>query len=100
MELLKNEYVAFFAIVGIGILLGKVEIKGISLDLSAIIFVALVFGHFGITMPGIFQKIGLIFFIYSVGIQAGPGFFESFKKDGLKLIVITTVAIVSGGPLP
>lgn len=96
MELLKNEYVAFFAIVAIGILLGKVKIKGISLDVSAIIFVALLFGHYGVVMPDIFQKIGLIFFIYSVGIQAGPGFFESFKKDGVKLISVAAVAVLSG----
>lgn len=96
MELLKNEYVAFFAIVALGILLGKVKIKGISLDVSAIIFVALLFGHYGVVMPDIFQKIGLIFFIYSVGIQAGPGFFESFKKDGVKLISIAAMAVLSG----
>lgn len=96
MELLQNEYVAFFAIVAFGILLGKIQIKGISLDLSAIIFVALVFGHFGVKMPSILQKMGLIFFIYSVGIQAGPGFFESFKKDGLRLMSIAAIAVLSG----
>jgi putative transport protein len=96
MELLKNEYVAFFVIVAAGILLGKVKIKGVSLDVSAIIFVALLFGHFGVVMPDLFQKIGLIFFIYSVGIQAGPGFFESFKKDGIKLISIAAIAVISG----
>lgn len=96
MEILKNEYVAFFAIVALGILLGKVKIKGISLDVSAIIFVALLFGHYGVVLPDIFQKIGLIFFIYSVGIQAGPGFFESFKKDGLKLVSIAAITVLSG----
>jgi putative transport protein len=96
MELLQNEYVAFFAIVALGLLIGKIKIKGISLDVSAIIFVALLFGHYGIVMPDIFQKIGLIFFIYSVGIQAGPGFFESFKKDGLRLVSIAGIAVLSG----
>lgn len=96
MEIFKNEYISFFAIVALGILLGKIKIKGISLDTSAIIFVALLFGHYGTTMPDILQKFGLIFFIYSVGIQAGPGFFESFKKDGIKLIGLTVIAIVSG----
>ncbi len=96
MNLLSNPYVAFFIIVALGLILGKIKIKGISLDISAIIFVALVFGHYGIKMPDIFQKIGLIFFIYSVGIQAGPGFFESFKKDGLNLIMITAIVVVSG----
>ena len=96
MDLLKNEYLAFFAIVALGILLGKIKVKGISLDVSAIIFMALLFGHFDVVMPDIFQKIGLIFFIYSVGIQAGPGFFESFKKDGVKLISVAAIAVLSG----
>jgi len=96
MEILRNEYVAFFAIVALGILMGKIKIKGISLDVSAIIFVALLFGHYGVVMPDIFQKIGLIFFIYSVGIQAGPGFFESFKKDGVRLISISALAVLTG----
>lgn len=96
MEILQNEYVAFFVIVAAGILLGKIQIKGISLDISAIIFVALLFGHYGVKMPDLFQKIGLIFFIYSVGIQAGPGFFESFKKDGLRLVLIAALAVISG----
>jgi len=96
MELFSLDYVAFFCVVALGIILGNVKIKGISLDLSAIIFVALVFGHFGITMPDIIQKIGLIFFIYSVGIQAGPGFFESFRKDGLMLIFMTAIVIFTG----
>ncbi len=96
MEFFKSEYVSFFIIVAGGILLGKIKIKGISLDISAIIFVALLFGHFGVVMPDIFQKIGLIFFIYSVGVQAGPGFFESFKKDGIKLISIAAIGVISG----
>ena len=96
MELFKNEYIAFFAIVAMGILIGKIKIKGISLDVSAIIFVALLFGHFGVVMPDAFQKIGLIFFIYSVGVQAGPGFFESFKKDGVTLMSVASIAVLSG----
>jgi len=96
MELLTNTYVAFFLIVGLGIALGKVSIKGISLDISAVIFVALVFGHFGIKIPEIFQKLGLILFMFSVGIQAGPGFFESFKKTGKVLIGLAFLVIVSG----
>ncbi len=96
MELLTNTYVAFFLIVALGIALGKVSIKGISLDISAVIFVALVFGHFGVKIPEIFQKLGLILFMFSVGIQAGPGFFESFKKTGKVLIGLAFMVIVSG----
>ncbi len=102
MDILTTTHVAFFLIVAAGIALGRLKVKGISLDISAVIFVALVFGHFGIKMPSILQKLGLILFMFSVGIQAGPGFFESFKKTGkiliaLAVLVITTGALVTLG---
>ncbi len=96
-ELFSNEYLAFFLIVALGLLLGNIKIKGISLDVSAIIFVALVFGHFGFKIPDLIQKIGLILFIYSVGIQAGPGFFSAFKQQGNKLMILALVVVLSGG---
>lgn len=95
MEFLTNPYIAFFLIIALGLILGSVKIKGISLDISAIIFAALLFGHFGVKLPDIIKHIGLVFFIYSVGIQAGPGFFESFKRQGKQLIIITLVIILS-----
>lgn len=97
MELLHSSYFAFFTIVTFGFLLGRIKIKGISLDISAVIFVALVFGHFGILIPKDFQNIGLVLFIFTIGIQAGPGFFQSFKTQGKKLIVMATTLIISAG---
>ena len=80
MGLLSNSYFSFFLIITLGFLLGKIRIKGISLDVSAVIFIALIFGHFGVHIPKDFQKIGLVLFIFTVAIQAGPGFIQSFKK--------------------
>lgn len=97
MELLNSSYFAFFTIVTLGFLLGRIKIKGISLDISAVIFVALVFGHFGVIIPKDFQKIGLVLFIFTIGIQAGPGFFQSFKTNGKKLIIMAATLIVSAG---
>lgn len=96
MAILSSEYFILFLIISIGILLGKVKIFGLTLDSSAVIFVALFFGHYGFNVPDIFQQIGLIFFIYSIGIQAGPGFFESFQKKGFQLILIAAIVVVSG----
>ncbi len=96
MYLLSNTYVAVFVIIAVGLFVGNIKIKNISLDTSAIIFVALIFGHFGVKLPPIIQKLGLIFFIYSVGIQAGPGFFDSFKKQGVNLIILTVMVVTSG----
>lgn len=97
MELLHSSYFAFFTIVAFGFLLGRIKIKGISLDISAVIFVALIFGHYGVIIPKDFQSIGLVLFIFTIGIQAGPGFFHSFKTQGKKLIIMATTLILTAG---
>jgi putative transport protein len=95
MDLLTNNYFALFLIVALGFILGRIKIAGLSLDVSAVIFVALVFGHFGIIIPSDFQYLGLVLFIFTIGIQAGPGFFESFKKEGRQLAVFAFLLIFS-----
>ncbi|WP_396601494.1 aspartate:alanine exchanger family transporter [Algibacter sp. R77976] len=95
MEFLNATYLALFLIISIGFIIGNIKIKGISLDISAIIFVALLFGHLGVSLPDILQKIGLILFIYTIGLQAGPGFFDSFKENGKNLVIIATIVVFS-----
>lgn len=95
MELLSNNYFALFLIVALGFILGRIKIFGLSLDVSAVIFVALVFGHLGVVIPEDFQYLGLVLFIFTIGIQAGPGFFESFKKEGRQLASFASLLIVS-----
>ena len=97
MELLSNSYFALFLIVAIGFIIGRIKIFGLSLDVSAIIFVALFFGHYGIIIPEDFQYFGLILFIFTIGIQAGPGFFESFKKEGRRLAQFATILVLIAG---
>ncbi|UOB16506.1 aspartate:alanine exchanger family transporter [Abyssalbus ytuae] len=97
MELFHTSYFALFLIILIGFIIGRIKIKGISLDVSAVIFVALVFGHFGIIIPKDFQYLGLVLFIFTIGIQSGPGFFESFKKNGRELTVLANILILSSG---
>jgi putative transport protein len=95
MNLLSNSYFVLFLIILIGFIIGRIKIKGISLDVSAVIFVALVFGHYGVVIPKDFQYLGLVLFIFTIGIQAGPSFFESFKKNGRELAVLASILIVS-----
>lgn len=97
MDLLSSSYFALFLIITLGFLFGKISIKGISLDISAVIFVALVFGHYGVVIPKDFQKMGLVLFLFTIGIQAGPGFFESFKQKGRDLIALAFVLVFSAG---
>lgn len=98
-ELLHEGYFVVFLIVAAGIVLGNLRVRGFSLDVSAVIFAALVFGHFGFTVPADFQKLGLILFIYTVGLQAGPGFFESFRRYGRQLIVLTVAMVATAAVL-
>ena len=94
MELLSNSYFALFLIVALGFILGRIKIFGLSLDVSAVIFVALFFGHYGIVIPKDFQYLGLVLFIFTIGIQAGPGFFESFKQEGRQLAGFASLLIL------
>ena len=94
-DLLKSSYFALFLIVALGFMLGRIKIKGVSLDVSAVIFIALLFGHFGVSIPKDLGNFGLVLFIFTIGIQAGPGFFDSFKSKGKTLIIITTLLIAS-----
>ncbi|MFB9056078.1 aspartate:alanine exchanger family transporter [Mariniflexile ostreae] len=95
MDFISTTYLALFLIICIGFILGNIKVKGISLDISAIIFVALFFGHIGVVLPDILEKIGLILFIYTIGLQAGPGFFDSFKEQGKNLVIMSVVIILS-----
>ena len=81
-DLLNSSYFALFLIVALGFMLGRIKIKGLSLDVSAVIFIALLFGHFGVIIPKELGNFGLVLFIFTIGIQAGPGFFDSFRSNG------------------
>lgn len=94
-DLFNSSYFALFVIVAFGFLLGRIQVKGLSLDISAVIFVALLFGHFGVVIPKELGTLGLVLFIYTIGIQAGPGFFDSFRSKGKTLILITILIIAS-----
>ncbi|MBN2530861.1 MAG: transporter [Deltaproteobacteria bacterium] len=99
MGVFNQSYLILFIIITLGFVLGRIKIKGISLDISAVIFVALLFGHFGYTVPKDIQFIGLLLFVFTVGISAGPGFFESFKSSGKQLSILAVLLIFSAGAI-
>lgn len=76
-------------VIAIGIMLGKLKSGGISLGVTFVLFCGIVAGHFGFTGPtpilNFLQDFGLILFVFCIGLQVGPGFFESFKKGGVAL---------------
>ncbi len=76
-------------VIALGVILGKVKILGISLGATFVLFVGLIAGHFQLAIDGntlkFIQEFGLILFIFSIGLQVGPSFFQSFKSGGLLL---------------
>lgn len=96
MELLHNHIFLLLLITIIGTAFGKLRLKSFSLGSSGIIFIALFFGHFGYTLPTDFQTLGLVLFIYSIGLQAGPGFITTLRSRGLHLS-LGAFAIISIG---
>lgn len=87
-------------VIFMGILLGKIKIAGISLGITWILFVGIFFSHFNMRMNPealhFLKEFGLILFVYSVGLQVGPGFFSSFKKGGMTLNMLAVLIIFLG----
>ncbi len=84
-----------------GIFLGtKLKIKGITLGITWILFCAIACSHFGMTLDPLVESfakdLGLILFVYSIGLQVGPGFFSSFGKGGLSLNMLAASIVVLG----
>ena len=86
-----------------GLALGNLKIFGVSLGVTFVFFAGIVAGHFGISidpeMLALAQNFGLILYIYSLGLQVGPGFFSSFKKGGIKLNLISVLVLIIGSLL-
>ena len=85
-------------VIAIGVYLGKIKIGGISLGVTFVLFAGILAGHVGFTGPKeiltFVQDFGLILFVFMIGLQVGPGFFESFKKGGVTLNMLSASAIL------
>lgn len=115
MELLKNLFEGYPDLLGggvahsvlilslviaFGIMLAKIKVAGVSLGITWILFVGIVFGHFDMTLNEhllhFMKEFGLILFVYSIGLQVGPGFFSAFKKGGLTLNLLAMLVVFLG----
>ncbi len=92
----ENPALVVFVAIGLGFLVGRINIKGFELgSTSGVLLVGLVFGHFGFSSEPIIGTVGFVLFIYSVGLQAGPRFFNVMLEDGRRYVALSmTVAIV------
>ena len=85
-------------VIAIGVYLGKIKIFGVSLGVTFVLFAGILAGHIGFTAPTpiltFVQDFGLILFVFMIGMQVGPGFFESFGTQGIKLNGLAASAIL------
>ena len=83
-----------------GLILGKIKFFGISLGSTFVLFMGILVGHFGFQVNheilDFIKDFGLILFIYSIGLQVGPGFFSSFKKGGITLNLLAASIVLLG----
>lgn len=92
--------VVIFLIIVAGLLLGRVKVKGISLGVTFVFFCGILAGHFGLdidpSMLTFAQNFGLVIFVYALGLQVGPGFFNSFRKGGIELNLLAVGLVLLG----
>jgi putative transport protein len=105
-DLLFKESVAhtifvYCVVIAIGVFLGKVKVFGVSLGITFVLFAGIAMGHFGFTgnilVIDFVKDFGLILFVFSIGLQVGPGFFSSFRKGGLSLNILAVTIVLLGG---
>ncbi len=93
----QNTIALLFLTIGIGYLLSKLEVKGVGLGVASVLFLGLAVGAFGegrFKVPDVIGQLGLLLFVYTVGLQSGPGFFRILRQRGISL---TLLAIFSLG---
>jgi len=99
-QLLSNHsLIALFAVIASGLALGTITVKGVNLGSSGVLFTALLAGHLGYGVPGGVGTLGLVLFVYCIGIGAGGRFFASIAREGATLAKLALVIVVSGGAI-
>lgn len=103
---IASTLILYSFVIAAGIYIGKVKFFGVSLGVTFVLFVGILMGHLGYTVDSnilkFVREFGLILFIFSIGLQVGPGFFSSFKKGGMRLnalavsVIALNVVIVLG----
>ena len=90
-------------VISTGVILGKIRIYGVSLGIAFVLFAGIALGHFGFSanpqVVDFIRAFGLILFVFSIGLQVGPGFFSSFKRGGLILNLLALAIVLIGGSI-
>ncbi len=83
-----------------GLTLAQIKIKGVGIGVTGVLFAGIIAGHFGLRVDEeileFVRDFGLILFVFTIGLQLGPGFFASFRKQGLKLNLLAAAIVILG----
>lgn len=97
---ITQSLVVVMLVIGIGVFIGRLRIGKISLGVAAVMFSGLFLGHYGYRINTdimvFIRDLGLILFVYGIGIQVGPTFFSSFRKEGLKFNILAVSTVLLG----
>jgi len=95
---IAHSILLFAVVIALGLFLGRFKIKGVSIGSTWILFVGIILSHFGFradpTTLAFVKDFGLILFVFSIGLQVGPGFFHSFKKGGIEMNLMAVVMVL------
>ena len=98
---ITQSLVTIMLAIALGVFIGRLKLGKISLGVSAVMFVGLLLGHYGyriqIDILDFIRNLGLILFVYGIGIQVGPSFFSSFRKEGLRFNTLAVGTVLLGG---
>lgn len=98
MDSVAHIVLLYAVVIAVGVYLGKIKIGGISIGVTFVLFAGITAGHIGFTAPSnvlsFLQEFGLILFVFMIGLQVGPGFFESFRRGGVTLNLLSTVMVL------
>lgn len=99
--LASNNLLLLFTIIGLGYLIGNVSVLGLKLGVAALLFVGMAFSALDsrLVVPEHIYVVGLVLFVYAIGLHAGPGFFASFQKRGLRMSMIAVAVLAAGAIL-
>jgi len=96
-----NPILLLFTVIGLGYLLGNIKILGFNLGVAAVLFVGIAFGAIDerLALPDYIYVIGLVLFVYAIGLQSGTGFFSSFHRRGFRINLVAVIILCAGAAL-
>ena len=84
----EQPILALATLIVIGVALGRVEVGGVSLGTSGVLFAAMALGHWGLGLPEVFTDLGVVLFTFTVGLQAGPHFLRTVRRHGFSYVML------------